>query len=79
MSNGTPKSSLVVSARPPIRSIASSTSGLPSSHSVSPVVVSRSPTAAAMSPAYTSSISVSLFACISFKRPIRARLPLVAL
>ena len=50
-----------------------------SSQSVSPVVVSLRPTAAAMSPAYTRSISWRLLACICKIRPIRSFLPFVEL
>ena len=57
-------------------SIRSSTMGWCSSQSVSPVVVSLSPTAAAMSPASTSSISSRLSARICTSRPIRSRFPL---
>ena len=46
---------------------------------VSPVRVSRSPIAAAMSPQRTSSISSRLFACICSRRPTRSRLSFVAL
>ena len=46
---------------------------------VSPVRVSLSPIAAAMSPARTSSISSRLFACIWSRRPTRSRLSFVAL
>ena len=48
-----------------------------SSHNVSPVVVSLRPTAAAISPAYTSAISLRVLACICRIRPTRSRLPLV--
>ena len=50
-----------------------------SSHSVSPVVVTRIPTAAAMLPQVTSLMSSRLFACIRSRRPIFSRLPFVAL
>ena len=53
------------------KSIDSSTIGCFSSHSVSPVETLLRPTAAAMSPAYTSLISSRLFACI-FKQPADA-------
>ena len=53
--------------------------GVRSSESVSPVVVLRSPMAAAMSPARTSSISSRWLACICRRRPTRSRSPLVAL
>jgi hypothetical protein len=46
------------------------------SHSVSPVVASLRPTAAAMSPARTSLISLRSFECICKIRPIRSFLPL---
>jgi hypothetical protein len=59
--------------------IRSSTIGRVSSQSVSPVVVSRSPTAAAMSPANTSLISSRLFACILRSRPMRSFLPFTEL
>ena len=42
------------------------------SHRVSPVLVSRSPITAAMSPARISSISSRLFACICNSRPTRS-------
>jgi translation elongation factor EF-4 len=51
----------------------------PSSHNVSPVVTSLKPTAAAISPALTSTISSRLLACICNKRPTRSRLPLSTL
>ena len=60
-------------------SIDSRTIGWFSSHSVSPVVESRRPTAAAMSPAYTSLMSSRLLACILSKRPMRSFLPFVEL
>ena len=50
-----------------------------SSIKVSPVVVNWSPTAAAISPVLTSSISERLLACIKIIRPILSRLPLVEL
>jgi len=50
-----------------------------SSHKVSPVVVFLSPTAAAISPANTSCISVRLLACICKIRPILSLTPLFAL
>ena len=59
--------------------IASSTIGLASSHSVSPVKVCFSPTAAAMSPALTESISSRWLACISRMRPMRSLVSLVEL
>ena len=46
------------------------------SHSVSPVVMSFRPTAAAMSPARTSLISSRLLACICSMRPMRSLLAL---
>ncbi|VCQ35218.1 Uncharacterised protein [Burkholderia pseudomallei] len=55
----------------------SSTIGCAGSHSVSPVVASFRPTAAAMSPARTSLISSRWFACICRIRPRRSFLPLV--
>lgn len=60
-------------------SIDSSNTGLPSVQRVSPVPVSLGPTSAAMSPAYTSSTSVRLAACISTSLLTRSRLPLVEL
>ena len=57
----------------------SSNTGLPSVQRVSPVPVSLGPTMAAMSPAYTSSTSVRLAACISTSLLTRSRLPLVEL
>ena len=48
-----------------------------SSHSVSPVMTSLRPTAAAMSPARTSLMSVRSLACICSRRPMRSRLSLV--
>jgi hypothetical protein len=59
--------------------IASRMIGLASSQSVSPVRVSLSPIAAAMSPARTSSISSRLFACIWSRRATRSRLSFVEL
>ena len=53
-------------------SIFSSVMTLSRSHSVSPVMTSFSPTAAAMSPASTSLISVRSLACICSNRPIRS-------
>ncbi len=53
--------------------------GWSGSTSVSPVKVSLRPTAAAMSPAWTSSISSRWFACIWRMRPIRSFLPFVEL
>ena len=50
-----------------------------SSINVSPVVVALSPTAAAMSPVLTSSISVLELACIKIILPILSRSPLVEL
>ena len=47
------------------------------SHSVSPVMTSFRPTAAAMSPARTSLISVRSEACICKRRPMRSFLSLV--
>ncbi len=47
------------------------------SHSVSPVMTSFRPTAAAMSPARTSLISVRSLACICSRRPMRSFLSLV--
>ncbi len=47
------------------------------SHSVSPVNTSLSPTAAAMSPARTSLISLRSLACICNKRPMRSFLSFV--
>ena len=61
------------------KSITSSTTGAFSSHSVSPVVVTRRPTAAAMLPQVTSLMSSRLLACMRSRRPMRSRLPLVAL
>ncbi|MCY1295509.1 hypothetical protein D3C81_1480400 [compost metagenome] len=52
---------------------------LSGSHSVSPVVASFSPTAAAMSPARTSLISWRTLACICRMRPSRSRLDLSGL
>ena len=61
-------------------SITSRTTGAFRSHRVSPVVVTRSPTAAAMLPQATASRTSSfLLACICSRRPMRSRLPLVAL
>jgi hypothetical protein len=45
---------------------------------VSPVAALRSPTAAQMSPAYTSEISSRLLACIFSSRPSRSDLPVAA-
>jgi hypothetical protein len=45
------------------------------SHSVSPVVTSFKPTAAAMSPARTSLISERSLACICSNRPMRSVRP----
>lgn len=59
--------------------IASRMTGFCSSHRVSPVRVSLSPMAAAMSPAKTSSISSRLLACICSSRPIRSLRSLVLL
>ena len=59
--------------------IVSRTIGFASSHSVSPVKVVLRPTAAAMSPALTDSISSRWLACSSISRPIRSFWPLVAL
>ena len=47
------------------------------SHSVSPVYTSLRPTAAAMSPARTSLISLRSLACICSRRPMRSFLSLV--
>ena len=60
-------------------SIASSTIGLFSTHSVSPVLAFRSPTAAAMSPAATRLTSSRLLACIRRRRPTRSLVPRVEL
>ena len=49
-----------------------------SAHKVSPVEVFFNPTAPAISPANTSSISVLWFACIRIKRPKRSLLSFVA-
>ena len=49
------------------------------SHSVSPVVASFRPTAAAMSPARTSLISSRWLACICRMRPMRSLRPLIGL
>ncbi len=59
--------------------IDSSTTGFFSSQIVSPVVTVLRPTAAAMSPAYTSLISSRLFACIFSRRPRRSDFCLVEL
>ncbi len=59
--------------------IDSRTIGLSSTHSVSPVVVFLRPTAAAMSPALTESISSRWFACIWRMRPTRSLTPFVEL
>ena len=59
-------------------SIDSRITGCCSSQIVSPVVVVLKPTAAAISPAYTLSISVRLFACIWTIRPTRSFFPFVA-
>ncbi len=56
--------------------IDSSIIGFFSSHKVSPVVVFFKPTAAAISPVYTSLISVLWFACINNIRPILSLLSL---
>ena len=61
------------------KSITSSTTGAFSSQSVSPVVVTRRPAAAAMLPQVTSLTSSRLLACMRSRRPIRSRLPLAAL
>src|SRR5262249_15030300 len=61
------------------KSIASRTTGRFSSQRVSPVVTLRSPTAAAISPAYTSLMSSRLFACIFSNRPMRSVFCLVVL
>ena len=60
-------------------SIFSSVMILSGSHSVSPVVASFRPTAAAMSPARTSLISSRWLACICRMRPMRSFLPLTGL
>ena len=60
-------------------SMSSSTTGDFSSESVSPVAVTRRPTAAAMLPQVTSLTSSRLLACICRRRPMRSRLPFVAL
>ena len=52
---------------------------LSGSHSVSPVVASFRPTAAAMSPARTSLISSRWLACICRIRPMRSFRPLIGL
>ncbi|MCY1229436.1 hypothetical protein D9M72_418000 [compost metagenome] len=57
----------------------SSTIGAAGSHSVSPVVASFRPTAAAMSPASTSLISSRWLACICRIRPRRSFLLLTGL
>ena len=59
--------------------IDSRTIGLSSAVSVSPVVVFFSPTAAAMSPALTWSISSRWLACIWRMRPTRSFVPFVLL
>ena len=59
--------------------IASSTTGASGAQSVSPVEVCLMPTPAAMSPAYTSSISSRLFACIIRMRPTRSVRPVTEL
>ncbi len=59
--------------------IDSSTTGLSSAVSVSPVVVFLRPTAAAMSPALTWSISSRWLACIWRMRPTRSFSPFVLL
>ncbi len=61
------------------KSIASSTTGASSAHSVSPVVVCLRPTAAAMAPAPIWSTSSRWLACISRMRPTRSLRPVVAL
>ncbi len=65
--------------RAPGNQSTSSTIGLSSSHSVSPVVTFFRPTQAAISPASTDSISSRLFACIRSKRPMRSRVFFVEL
>ena len=60
-------------------SMRSSVMTLFGSHSVSPVVTSFRPTAAAMSPARTSLISSRSFECICRMRPMRSFLPLTGL
>ena len=57
----------------------SSTIGASCAHSVSPVVTSFRPTAAAMSPARTSLISSRLLACICRMRPTRSFFDLTGL
>ena len=59
--------------------IDSSTIGFSPSHSVSPVVVSLRPMAAAMSPAAIASTSSFLLACIRSRRPTRSFLSFVEL
>ena len=61
------------------KSITSSTTGAFSSQSVSPVVVTRRPAAAAMLPQVTSLTSSRLLACIWRSRPMRSRFPFAAL
>ena len=57
----------------------SSTIGRSGSQRVSPVVVTFSPTTAAMSPAAISSMSSRLLACMRRRRPTRSFLSLVEL
>ena len=59
--------------------IASSTTGASGAHRVSPVEVCLRPTPAAMSPAYTSSCSSRLLACIIRMRPTRSVRPVIEL
>ena len=59
--------------------IDSSTIGLSGSHSVSPVVVTLRPMAAAMSPAAIDATSSFFLACIRSRRPTRSFLSLVEL
>ena len=61
------------------KTIDSRMTGCSGSVSVSPVKVSRRPTAAAMSPAETSSISSRWLACSSTMRPMRSLRSLLAL
>ena len=60
-------------------SIASSTMGLFSSHTVSPVVTCFMPPMAMISPALASSMSSRLFACMRIRRPTRSFVPLTEL
>jgi len=59
------------------KTIDSSSTGLPSAHSVSPVVVFFKPTAATISPAEATSISSRWLACICKRRPMRSLWPFV--